>query len=205
MPVERISKNISDVISAVKRQFGDQSGVQLIDSDIVRWVNDAQYEIVVTNPNLSPGVVTFNTIVSQATYPLLSNVPDMLVIHSLHLKGQLIRNTSFVEAQEFIIRSNDSSTSDSPSFWYEYAGTITLWPTPSAIVPITIFYSKVPTLITTNTAPLSLPDSYFKAIVDFCLTQAHEMDENFPAAQAKANQFDSAIQRQAFRTRSEDN
>ena len=53
MPVERKTKTVQDVLLSVKRQFGDESGVQVTDSDIVRWVDDAQREISMNNPEIN--------------------------------------------------------------------------------------------------------------------------------------------------------
>lgn len=206
MPLERKSKTVQNVADSVKRQFGDESGVQVTDADIIRWVNDAQNEIVVKNPEVNAGMVTINVVANQTLYPLLANVPDMLVIHSIHFRGEYLNNISFLEAQQTIIRSDDTQTDASPRFWYEYAGTVNLWPKPSTAYAagLTVFYSKAPTLITTMGQTLSVSDSYFKAVVDFCLTQAHEMDDNYQASNAKQQQFETALQVQANRTHAQD-
>lgn len=206
MPVERKSKTTADVITAVKRQFGDESSVQINDSDIIRWVNDAQVEIAIKNPEVNAGMVQINVTVGVTAYPLLTAIPDILVVHSIHFDGQYLANMTFTEAQQTIIRSSDTQTSDVPYFWYEYAGVVNLWPKPSTTKAfgLTVFYSKQPTNITTDSAPLTVADSYFKSIVDFCLTQAHELDENFSAAQVKAQQFETSLQVQANRTHAQD-
>ena len=206
MPVERKSKTVQNVTDSVKRQFGDESGVEVTDADIIRWVNDAQYEIVTKNPEVNAGMVQVNVTAGQTVYPLLANVPDILVIHSIHFRGQYLPNMTFLEAQQTIIKSDDTTTSDTPDLWYEYAGTVNLWPRPttSYVAGLTVFYSKAPELITTLGQTLSVPDSYFKAIVDYCLTQAHEMDDNFSASGVKAQQFETALQVQANRTHAQD-
>lgn len=206
MPVERKSKTVQDITTSVKRQFGDESGVEVQDSDIIRWVNDAQYEIVTKNPEVNAGMVTVNVVANQTLYPLLSNVPDVLVVHSIHFRGEYLNNLTFLEAQQTIIKSDDTQTDSTPKFWYEYAGTVNLWPKPSVsyTAGLTVFYSKAPTLITTLGQTLSVPDSYFKAVIDYCLTQAHEMDDNFSSAGVKAQQFETALQVQANRTHTQD-
>lgn len=206
MPVERKTKTVVDVITAVKRQFGDESSVQISDSDIIRWVNDAQTEIAIKNPEVNAGMVQINVVADQTVYPLLTEIPDILVVHSIHFDGQYLENMPFTEAQQRIIRSGDTRTDAVPSFWYEYAGTMNLWPKPSVskALGLTVFYSKQPTLITTDSAPLTVADSYFKSVCDFCLTQAHELDENFTAANVKAQQFETSLQVQANRTHAQD-
>lgn len=205
--IERTTKSVNDVITSVNRQFGDESGTQITSADIIRWINDGQREIVLKNTEVNQAMVQINVVVGQTAYPVLANVPDIMVIHSIHFNGQILRPMSFVQAQEQIIQSDDTSTSDTPSFWYEYAGVINLWPKPSVnkTAGLTIFYSKAPTTVTTTTAPLTVPDSYFKALVDYCTAQAHELDQDFAAANVKQQQFETSIQVQANRTRSEDN
>lgn len=205
--IERTTKTANDVITSVNRQFGDESGTQITSSDVIRWLNDGQREIVLKNTEVNQAMVRINVTSGQNAYPVLANVPDIMVIHSIHFDGQIIRPMTFVQAQELIIQSDDTQTATVPSFWYEYAGVINLWPMPSVTLAqgLTIFYSKAPTLITTPTAPLSVPDSYFKALVDYCTAQAHELDQDFASANIKAQQFETGIQVQANRTRSEDN
>ncbi len=207
MPVERYSKTVADVITAVKRQFGDTSGLQVTNSNITAWISDAQREIVINNPEVNQAMVQFNVVANQSAYPVLANVPDMLIIHSLHFNGQILQNMSFVKAQEFIIKSNDLSAAEIPDFWYEWAGVITMWPKPSKAFTngVTIFYSKSPTEITTTNQVLSVPDSYFKSVIDFCMTQAYEMDDNAQMAQAKNAQFETSMQKQANKQSAQDN
>lgn len=208
MPVERRSKTVSDVVDSVKRLFGDESGVQITDSDIIRWVDDAQREIIMNNPEVGAGVATVSVVAGQATYPILTYVPDMMIIHSLHYNGQILRHLTFVQAQEHIIKTGDTASGE-PSFWYEFAGVVTLWPTPSVDRPsptgLTFYYSKAPTEITSVGQNLFVADSYFKSVVDYCMAQAQELDENYSASQAKMQAFEVSMQKQANRTRAEDN
>lgn len=205
--LERKTKTVADVITSVNRQFGDESGTQITASDVIRWLNDGQREIVIKNPEVNQAMVSINVTAGITIYPLLAAIPDIMVIHSIHFRGQILRNMTFVQAQEQIIQSQDNRTSDTPSFWYEYAGVLNLWPKPTTSYAggLTVFYSSAPTLIATNTATLSVPDTYFKALVDYCTAQAHEMDQDFAAASVKAQQFETSIQVQANRSRSEDN
>jgi hypothetical protein len=206
MPIERKTKTVQDVLLSVKRQFGDESGVQITDSDIIRWVDDAQREIMMNNPEINAAVVSVNVTAGEPLYPVLTHVPDIESIHSVHYNGQILRNKTFLDAQETIIRSEDTSQG-TPQFWYEYAGTINLWPIPqeSKTGGLKIFYSKSPTEITTTGQVLSIPDSYFNAIVTFCMKQAMAMDENFQAAQSYDQQFEIHMQKLANRTSSQAN
>lgn len=207
MPVVRKTKTVQDVLASVKRQFGDESGVQIFDSDIIRWVDDAQREIMMNNPEINAAVVSVNITAGQYLYPVLANVPTLENIHSIHYNGQILRNMSFLAAQESIIRNDSGVKTGTPTFWYEYAGTINLWPVPDTSITggMKIFYSESPAEILTTSDVLSVPDSYFNAIVTYCMKQAMNMDENFQAAQSYDQQFEIIMQKLSNRTQSESN
>lgn len=205
--IERKTKTVQDVITSVQRQFGDESGVQITAADVIRWINDGQREIVLKNTEVNQAMVKINVAAQQTEYPILANIPDIMVIHSVHFRGQILRPMTFVQAQETIIQSDDTRTDSTPSFWYEYAGVLHLWPIPSVSYTqgLTVFYSSAPVTVTAANSTLSVPDSYFKALVDYCTAQAHELDQDFAAANVKAQQFETSVQVQANRSRSEDN
>lgn len=199
MPIESFTRSVSDVITAVKRQFGDESGVQVTDSDIFRWVDDAQREIVVKNSELNAVYVEINTTTGTSAYPLLSEIPDILKVHSIHYNGSFLPSMTFLAAQEYII-SNDTGANytTQPQLWYEYGGVLQIWPTPQEdLTPgLKVFYSKKPAIVSTSGQLLEVPDSYFKTVVDFCLQQAYEMDENQQMAQMKEDQFNRSVEAQ---------
>ena len=58
-----------DVAAAVKRTFGDESGVQLVDNDIVNWINQAQVHIASSTRVLKTKATT-SLISGQNTYSL---------------------------------------------------------------------------------------------------------------------------------------
>lgn len=207
MPVERKTKTVQDVLLSVKRQFGDESGVQITDSDIIRWVDDAQREISMNNPEINAAIVSINITAGTNLIPLLTNIPDIDHIVSIHYKGQILNHMSFLKAQEYIIKQNSDTETGVPSIWYEYAGTVNLYPVPNEDVTggLKVFYSKAPAEIVTVGDVLSVPDSYFNAIVIHCMKQASAMDENFSAAQAYDQQFEVSMQKLANRTQTQSN
>lgn len=206
MPVERISKTANDVITAVKRQFGDSSGTQVNNAHIFAWINDAQREIVKENPEIRQEMVQINVTAGTSTYPILTHIPDMLIIHSLHYRGMILRNMSFVEAQEYIIRG-DPVLEGEPTLWYEYAGTINLWPKPSTSYAsgLTVFYSSAPTEIDAVGTLLEVPDAYFNAVVSYAMWKAYEMDDNFASGEVMQRQFYESVTRLSNRQRAQDN
>lgn len=186
------TKKASDVANYVKRQFGDESGVQVTDADILRWINSAQEEIVSNNQVLK-ATATKTTTADTYSYQLGIDV-NIQYINSLHIDGVKILYMNFNEAEELILKQDPTRVVRArPEFWYEWAGVVYLYPTPDAGYTLTIYYHPTPTPVTQLTDSLSLPDNYFNRIIEYVMAQAFELDENFGAAQTKSNQFDSKL------------
>jgi hypothetical protein len=183
------TRNVNDVMIAVKRAFGDESGVQLQDSDIIMWINSAQAEINKRNKVMKAKSTQASTIgQSDYTFP----AANILQIESLHYNGMLLPNMSLAQAEEDFLASNTPITGE-PVLWYEFGGTFTLYPTPPTTQQIALYYTMVPDKVTIATDLLKLPDKYYEQIVAYVLQQAYEMDEDWNASQAKATQFNDAL------------
>lgn len=203
MPVDIITKSSADVISDVQRAFGDESGFQITTSDIIRWINNAQLEVAMRNPEILPAVAFTNSTAGQTDYPLLANVPTVLTLQSVHYRNRPVKNIPFQEAEIYLMKGDDvQNPTGAPIFWYERAGVVTFYPgTPDTLTnSIKFFYQSKPTVITTASQTLGLPDLYYNAIVDFCLEQAYLLDENAQLASVAGNKFDQAVARLQNRT-----
>ena len=185
------SRLVSEVMTAVKRQFGDESGVQLEDADLIRWVNDAQ-DVIVAKTKVTKAKSSIAATPNQAAYTFPSE--NIHQIESIHYDGNRIPNMSFPEAEEYIFSSDPEQVAfGSPVLWYEWAGTFTFWPAPDDVKNIDLYYTKRPTRVTTGTDLLSLPDKYYQDVVRYVLQQAYEMDEDLGSAQAKGQQFEASM------------
>jgi len=201
MPVDIITKSAQDVITDVKRTFGDESGVQITDSDIIRWINAAQLEVAMRNPEVLPAMVLINATAGQADYPLLANIPNVLTIQSIHYNNKPVKHMQFQEAEQFLMGEEANYGSTSPDFWYERAGVITFFPPSSETVAaaIKVYYNKRPEVVTSNTL-LSLSDHYYNGILAYVLEQAYLLDENPQLAGVVAAKFDQNVTRMQERT-----
>jgi hypothetical protein len=178
-------------MTAVKRQFGDESGVQLEDSDLIRWVNDAQ-DVIVAKTKVTKAKSTIAATANQAAYTFPSE--NIHQIESIHYDSNRIPNMSFPEAEEYIFSSDPEQVAfGNPVLWYEWAGTFTFWPAPDDTKNIDLYYTKRPARVTASTDLLSLPDKYYQDVVRYVLQQAYEMDEDLGNAQAKGQQFEASM------------
>jgi hypothetical protein len=187
------TKRVSDVATWVKRQFGDESGVQITDSDIIRWINQAQAEIAfladpiqaISSSVLVPGTYTYPLPVETATK-----------IISLRVDGNPIQSIEFQEAELRLQKEDPQHTSTGrPRYWYKFANQLYLWPTPDTAWSIDIFYFKDPADITGTADLLNLPDKYFEPIVQFVMAKAYELDEEFESSKTAMQAFNDRLGR----------
>jgi hypothetical protein len=194
---------VSEVITAVQRQFGDESGVQLENADVIRWINDAQDVIVAKNKVLKAKSST-PSVAEQGSYTFPSD--NIHQVESIHYDGVRIPNMSFPEAEEHIFQADPLAVATGiPVLWYEWAGTFTFWPAPNDVKTIDLYYTQRPAPVDATSDVLSVPDKYYQDVVRYCLQQAYEMDEDMANSQAKAQQFDASLNEKSEEERTAQN
>lgn len=187
------TKTVQDVLRQVQRKFGDESGVQLEDPDVLMWVNDAARAIVTENRILKVTATT-PLVSGQRDYTFSSLTKPIFAIDSLLIDGQRIGYLSVAQAEESISQVDPANAEQGfPQFWYEYGGTVTFWPTPNTAGTITLRYTARPTPVTLLTDILPVPDDYFEDVCNYVLKQAYEMDENAGMAQMKGEEFATSL------------
>lgn len=200
MPYSSPSRLASQVMTEVKRKFGDESGVQLIDSDLIGWINDAQRDIAQRERILKGKATVVSTAgVRDYTFPTVG----ILEVDSLHYRGRKVDNVSLAQAEQDYI-SNDAvnEQSQDPIIWYSWGGTFTFYPTPSTAENIDIYFSAIPANVVNSTDYLGVPDKWFNAVVHYVLTQAYEMDEDWQASQYKQQAYTEELTAQGDEERS---
>ena len=188
MPSFTMTHTAQEVADYVKRQFGDESGVQVTDTDIIHWINNATRDIYALKEPIK-SIATAATVANQAQYSWPSNI---LQVQSLRVNNKPLRQMTFQEAERHVLDNDPNGTAiGEPEIWYEYGGQFFLYPKPSGSKSdaIQIFYIPAPDMISTILENLHIPDPLFNALLDHVLGQAYEMDENFEAAQLKAQSF----------------
>lgn len=185
------SKTFQDLMTEIKRLFGDESGVQLTDTDIARWGTEAQV-VIVRHIGVLKAKSTIAATPGKAAYDFPSlNIQQ---VASLHVDGRLIPNVPFQQAEQLMTQSPDPSSTGAPQMWYEWGGEFTLVPTPDSPVQITMYYTASPEPLTGNPAQvIGLQDTVYPMIVDYVMMKAYEMDENFQASQLADQRFKDAL------------
>jgi hypothetical protein len=181
---------VSEIATRVKRQFGDEAGAQITDSDVIRWVNDAQTEIAIANDLLQVSASATTTAGTQK-YTIPTN---LLILRSVKWKGVKLQALSMEEADNIMV-ANDTTSQGTPTAFWQFARQIYLWPTPSTsnATDLVIYYTRQPVQVTATTDTPELPVQYHPRIVEYCIAQAAELDDNLQHYQMKMAQFETGV------------
>lgn len=192
MAFQTITKHGTDIATAVKRQFGDESGVQITDADIIRWINQGQLDIATRQKLLKVKAVS-NVVKNQGDYPI---PVDVLFVSQMLVNKIPVDYRNFDEATEYLLTSDPNRiATGQPSMWYEWAGQYSFWPVPDfdLVGGITLYYIARPTDLIALTDSLALPDTNYNTLLQYCMAQAHELDEDWTAANVKSQQYEANI------------
>lgn len=188
MPTPDATRTLSDVVSFVQRQFGDESGVQVTVADITRWTNQAQMEIVNKNPMIQ-ATATDVTVINQQKYSI---PPDLIQLESVFVDGRLLEPTNF-EGIRAVLGTENSNVTGTPMYWYIWANQIYLWPIPSEAKTIEVNYSKTPVSVSSTADTLGVPDRYFDRVCEYVMSKAYELDEDWQGHQVNAQKFEDKL------------
>lgn len=185
------TKTAGDVIDRVKRQFGDEAGVQVTETDILSHINSGQVEIArINNVLTATGTTTITQGVDEYAFPN----DDILKVQSIRVNGVTLDHKSFQDAETFMLDYDPEKTARArPEFWYEWGGNLYLYPLPDKDYPLRIHYVRQPPPVADRNNPLTLPDVYFDAIVAYVMSQVYEMDEDWEATALKAQQYSASV------------
>lgn len=183
---------VADVISRVRNIAGDTSALQFSNDTVLAWINDGVCECAMIN-NLLQKNATSNTVIGTENYTLPT---DILRLHSVKYDSVKIKVLTLEEFDEQYTGA-DFLTNGTPVTSYVWADQLTLYPPPDAVKELQVSYIYKPaTLDVANIATdeIPLPVSYHQRIVDYCLAQVAQQDDDMNRYQLKMQQFTTGVQ-----------
>jgi hypothetical protein len=185
---------VGDVFDRVKRTFGDESSAQVTEDDILRWINDAQREAIMQNEGLNLTLGYLDLVAGQAEYDLPAN---LFTLH--HVWATVISGNQYYKLSPMPLLGLDTvadgwDNSDLIAYPMVYSnqqdGKLLLFPKPQASVAsgIKLNYSAYAEDVVDVSSTLKLPPYFHSYIVNYCLMQGYEMDEDWESATHKAQQ-----------------
>lgn len=185
---------VSDVITRVRRTFGDEAGIQITQDDVIRWVNDAQREAVMQNEGLlqKVGYVASVAGTQEYTFPA-----DLFTLSHLYFRESattayyVLKWMSLRDFSEYVDGWDGSSVQGIPLIYTQQEdGKFVVFPKPQASVAngFKLIYSRYSTDIVDINSTLDLPVYLHQYVINYCLMQAYELDEDWESAEKKQQQ-----------------
>lgn len=184
--------NVGELVTAVQRQFGDDSGIQITQTDIIRWLNQAQIDIVRKTGCLQDHKQT-DSVANDGSYTLPE---DTISVRRVTYNDKVLLSTTLdVADQDWGSRDVSPGVSGTPEFYYLWNNFIYLHPRPSAAVlgALDIWYIRTPaTLVGVNDIP-EIPAKFHEMLVRYALARAKELNEDTPVANAILADYENMI------------
>lgn len=175
---------VSDIITRVRNIAGDTQQIQFSDASVVDWINDGVRECAIAN-NLLQKRATQASVANQGDYDL---PPDLLKLHSVKYNQGKLR---ILTLEEFDAQANEGSFTGTPQLAYIWAGKLTLYPAPDSSYPLSIDYIYDPAQVSVDALDVDppLPVGYHARLVDYCLAQVAQQDDDMNRYAVKMQEF----------------
>ena len=183
---------VQDIITRVRNIAGDTNTLQFTDAQVLDWINDGVRECAIQN-NLLQKRATSTVTSGTAAYAL---PVDILKLHSVRYDGAKLSVKTLQEFEDLV--SGTDTSNGTPQYCYVWAGFINLYPAPDNSTSVMVVdYSYDPaTLLIADVATdtPALPVGYHARLVDYCLAQVAQQDDDLNRYQMKMQEFTTGVQ-----------
>ena len=187
--------NVGVIKRRVKRQFGDTSGAQITDEDIIDWINQGMVDIV----RRTECLVSHRQASVVQNDPSYTLPPDVLFIQRVTLDGNTLASTS-QQSIDYLGRDTDNAGAGTPYTYFLSGNVINLYPKPSVDGNdnLDIFYVRMPTEVAVDNDVPEIPLFMHEDIIRYCLARAKELDDDLEGAAALGQEYDSRMNNALF-------
>lgn len=171
---------VSDVKTRVSRAIGDDDLLFVTSADFLRFINDAQTDIVRKTECLQ-GTTSIATTVGTSSYTLTSTI---LSLKRVTLEGQVLTPLSPDQVDGFTGRVNPSGSTNS-----YLSGSYFVWGNKIYVDPsdcggnLEIMYVKLPATLTADGDSLEIPIQMGEDVVNYVMARAYERLDDTRASQ----------------------
>lgn len=182
--------NLGQIIMAVQRQFGDESGAQITRSDIIRWANDGQVDITRKTEILQVHSET-DTIKDDGSYDLPF---DHIRLRRISYRGDRLDRIELEELDELVPQQEKQAASH-PKYYYVWGRKIWLYPKPSrnGEGKLDAYYVKMPDELKVDQDVPEIPVHMHEDIIRYCLARSKELNEDDSKAQEVMFDYENRI------------
>lgn len=183
--------NVGQIKQRVRTKFGDTSGAELTDTDLLSWINDGMTEIA-RRTQQPQATATTPTIVGTAAYSITTFAADVLRLRSVMLDGSVLSGLSIEEADTLLgDRERANVGRGTPGYFWVFADAINLWPIPSAAGTLKLSYVKRPAAVTVDGDTPGIPTHMHVDLVDYVVAQVLESTGDPDRADRRMSRFEA--------------
>ena len=182
--------NLDTIILSVQRQFGDESDAQITRSDIIRWANEAQIDIVRKTDSLQVHAET-DAVANDGSYSLPTG---HVRIRRVTFNDYKLERTE-LEKLDDIYSNPEKIESSTPQYYYVWGNKLFLFPKPSSegTGNLDVYYNKMPAELVGGSDVPEIPVHMHDDIGRFSLARAKELNEDDGKAQAVMMDYEARI------------
>jgi hypothetical protein len=118
-----------------------------------------------------------------------------LLLHTVRFQNQKLIALSQQEADQFDLGAVPTTSRGTPTHFWQFGGALVLYPAVNITDPddLSVFYTRSPNEITATNQTPEIPTQYHNRIVEYCMAQAAEMDNDNGRYQLKMGQFEAGV------------
>lgn len=168
---------VQEIKDHVQRQFGDDSGAQILDADYYRWVNEGQLEIFRRTESSIQTPQTTASVVGQSSYSLPSGFLKAIAVS---FSGTMLSKATKKDLDiQYPTRSSVGNAF--PTYFAVDQGSLIIFPAPDRVANIVLEWHGRPTPVAALSDPLTISDTYLTTLKRYVLAMAMQLDGNLNA------------------------
>ncbi len=191
---------LGDIVNLVQTRVRD-TNFDL--NEIKQYINDTQNDIF--------NEYRLNFMETSQDYTTVANVADITngnglptnYLVAIDLLNVTNSNHYIIPYQDvsyldnFTASPNDTYevSSTNSGFWYKYANTISIYPTPTSAMSVRLRYYKMPTQLSNDADIPALPYSFQEVLVMGAAYRVMQVKDNFDQAAIYQNKYDEILQK----------
>lgn len=188
-----------ELVKAVQRQFGDETGSMIDVHDVLRWINEGQFQIARRTRDLN-GSTTIPVLTGTKQYDLPS---DFFKVSIAELDGKRLQLLTHAQLSTLYPDLNSSAAQQGVSkFFAVIAGgvagaDILLAPIPGSNGSLIVSYKSRPPSINSTDDTLSIAEEYHNTLLTYCLAKAKQLDGDDQGYATMATVFSNQVMEDA--------
>lgn len=164
--------NGNDISRRVKREYGDSAGSQIVDQDIIDWINDGQEDIArATDCLVGLTLTTLSANTREINLP--TNAYKVLRIS---VDENKLLPTSIQKLNQRYSGGDWTILEGDPYEYYVDADKVYFFPMPTRDLSVSVETVNLPTEITNLSQTPQIPKYFHRTLVDWCLAHASSFD-----------------------------